>query len=130
MNADFKRMLRRQRYLYERDSAIGVLHYSSENELYKMSPSGIFDYEKERQETEYRTILRKAMYLGLSDLRDRDSHWYELVVEYYLTEPRPTLEQLGERYGVTRQAVTKSLHKAMPLLRIYADLHLKRLLNE
>lgn len=130
MNANFKRMVRRQRYLYERDSAIGVLHYSSEDELYRMSPYGIFDYEKEQQETEYRSILRKAMYLGLSDLRDDNLHWYELVVDYYLTEPRYTLGQLGVKYGVTRQAVTKTLHKAMARLRRYATYHLNILLSE
>lgn len=130
MTAELKRLFRHQRYVYERESAMGVLHYGTENELYKMSPSGIYEYEKIQQEAEYRSLLREAMYLGLSDLRDWNPHWYELVAEYYLTEPRPTLDQLGARYGVSRQAVSKSLHKAMPLLRRYADLHLKRLLNE
>ncbi len=130
MNVEFKRLLRHQRYVVERDSANRVLHYGWENELYQMSPCGIFSYEQEQQEAEYRALLRKAMYMGLSDLRDWNPHWYELVVEYYLTEPRPTLEQIGERYGVTRQAVAKSLHKGMAVLRCHANMYLYELLNE
>lgn len=130
MNVELKRLMRHQRYIIERDSAKGVLHYGSEEELYTMSPSGIFVFEQEQNEAEYRSVLRKAMYFALSDLRDINPHWYELVTEYYLSEPRTTLEQVGERYGVSRQAVTKSIRKGMAVLRCHANMHLAELLNE
>ena len=95
MNVELKRLMRHQRYIIERDSAKGVLHYGSEEELYKMSPYGLYEYEQEQQEAEYRALLRKAMYMALSDLQEWNPHWYELVTEYYLSEPRPTLEQVG-----------------------------------
>ena len=41
MNVELKRLMRHQRYIIERDSAKGVLHYGSEEELYKMSPYGL-----------------------------------------------------------------------------------------
>ena len=130
MNVELKRLMRHQRYIIERDSARGVLHYGSEEELYNMSPYGLYEYEQEQQEAEYRALLRKAMYMALNDLQEWNSHWYELVTEYYLSEPRLTLEQVGERYGVSRQAVTKSIRKGMMVLRCHANMHLAELLNK
>ncbi|MBR1431754.1 hypothetical protein [Ruminococcus sp.] len=130
MNVELKRLMRHQRYVIERDSAKGVLHYGSEEELYKMSPCGIYEYEQEQREAEYRALLRKAMYLALRDLKEWNHYWYELVTAYYLTEPQPTLAQLGARYGVTRQAVTKSIRKGMTVLRCHANIHLRELINE
>ena len=49
MNVELKRLMRHQRYIIERDSAKGVLHYGSEEELYKMSPYGLYEYEQEQQ---------------------------------------------------------------------------------
>ena len=40
MTAELRRLMRHQRHIIERDSAKGVLHYGSEEELYKMSPCG------------------------------------------------------------------------------------------
>jgi DNA-directed RNA polymerase sigma subunit (sigma70/sigma32) len=121
MDRELLRMIRHERYLMEKDSKNKVLHYFTEEELYKMNPCGIFDEKKELQEKYYRRKLYRAMFFALNDLKHLNPYWYELVCEFYLQNGKITFEHLGELHGISRQAAAKSLKRAMSVLKQIAE---------
>lgn len=124
---ELEKLDRHEKYLREKDSAHGVLHYSTEDELYSLKPSGIMDTEKEEQEFQYRMLMYKAMNMAMYDLHKLNSYWYQLVKEFYLCTGQITFAQLGEMHGKSRQAVSKSLKRAMSVLRQIAEEYLEKL---
>ncbi|MDE6679059.1 MAG: hypothetical protein K2K02_08465 [Ruminococcus sp.] len=124
---DLRKFDRHEKYLREKDSAHGVLHYGMEDELYSMNPSAIIDTEKEEQEFQYRILMYKAMNMAMHDLHKLNPYWYQLVKEFYLCTSQITLAQLGEMHGKSRQAVSKSLKRAMSVLRQIAEEYLEKL---
>lgn len=124
----YKQMIRREKYLYERDRAKGLYYYSSENELYRLCPD-LYDTEKREQEALIDRCMRAAVRLALEDLETLNPKWHTLIIEYYFDETA-TKTSLGEKYGVTRQAIGKTLNKALAVLKRRANEHYDRLLNE
>lgn len=127
MDKELKKFNRHEKYLREKDSSHGVLHYGTENELYSLKPCGIMDNEKEEQEFQYRVLMYKAMNMAMYDLQRLNPYWYQLVKDFYLCTSQITLAQLGEMHGKSRQAVSKSLKRAMSVLRQIAEEYLEKL---
>lgn len=124
----YKQMERRERYLYEQDRINMVYYYHSERELYKLCPN-LYDTERLAREAEYDRCMRRAMYLALEDLAELNPKWYMIIIDYYFGES-VSKSDLGAKYGTTRQAVGKTLNKALALLKRIAKKHLERLLSE
>lgn len=130
MDKELYKITRHAHYLDECDAANGLLRYSTEDELYKMRPQGIWDYQTERQEEEYHLLLYRAMNLALDDLKRLNPYWHQVVCDFYLRKEKITLNQLGTMHGKSRQAITKTLKRAMKVLQQIADEHLDNLMNE
>ncbi|MDE6833029.1 MAG: hypothetical protein K2J39_02090 [Ruminococcus sp.] len=126
IDKELKKLNRHEKYLKEKDSSHGVLRYGTEEELYSMNPSGIMDTEKEEQEFQYKMLMYKAMNMAMHDLHKLNPYWYQLVKEFYLCTRQITLAQLGEMHGKSRQAVSKSLKRAMSVLRQIAEEYLEK----
>lgn len=124
----YKQMIRREKYLYERDRSHGLFYYRSENELYRLCPD-LYDTEKREQEEYIDRCMRAALWLALQDLKAINPGWYTLIMEFYFDDTA-TKTSLCKKYGVTRQAILKKLNKALAVLKRKANEHLDRLLNE
>ena len=127
-NQIYRKLLRREEYGYERDRRHELYYYCSENELYRLCPD-LYDTEKREREAEIDLCMRIAVNLALQDLETINQRWYTLIMEFYFDESS-TKTSLGKKYGVTRQAILKTLNKALAVLRVRANEHLNRLLNE
>lgn len=127
IDRELEKLDRYEKYQKERDAAHGIRHYSTEDELYSLNPCGIMDAEKEEQEFHYRMLMYKAMNMAMHDLNKLNPYWYQLVKEFYLCNSQITLAQLGEMHGKSRQAVSKSLKRAMSVLRQIAEEYLEKL---
>ena len=121
-----KKMIRREKYLTERDNYFGLRYYGSEKELYLLHP--IPKYTGNNSEERMHKCLCTAVYYALNDLKAYQPRWYEIICLYYLGEP-VSITYLGKRYGVTRQAVSKVLKKALRFLRIRAVAYFDELWN-
>ena len=120
-----RKMIRREKYLTERDNAFGLRYYGSEKELYLMHPA----IETENgAEDDLNNCLCEALERAMTDLKAYDTRWYEIICLYYLGEP-VSMTYLGELYGVTRQAISKVLKKSLRFLRRKATAYFDELWN-
>ena len=126
-NKIIKKILRHEKYLLEKENSRNYLYYGYEDEIYRSRFFRI--YEKSLQESEYKNFLFQAMYLALNDLEKLNPYWHKLVCEFYFSEEKITLEQLGKMHGVTRQAVTKSFKRAMKVLQQIAEEYLENMMK-
>lgn len=123
----YKQMERRERYLYERDRSHGLYYYSDEKELYKLCPD-LYDTEKREREAFGEECMREALHLALNDLHNLQPKWYLIVIDYYYGE-KVTQYELGVKYGVSHQTISRILARSRQMLRRRATKHLQKLLN-
>ena len=124
-----RKILRHERYLLEKENSRKYLHYGYEDELYQLSPFGIYSEMKAKQEKAYKKLLFQAMYLAMDDLEKLNPYWHKLICEFYLRKDEITLAQLGAMHGISRQAVTKSFKRAMKVVQQLAEEYLEHLMQ-
>ncbi len=116
-------MARREHYLHERDRRHKLLYSLSDADFYRLSPD-LYGTEKEQDS---RKTMKKAVCIALFDLEIINPKWYQLVTEYYLGEEKISMRKLGLQYGISHQAISKKLKKAMNLLKRYTAYHFEML---
>ena len=116
-------MIRRERYLHERDRRHKLLYSVSDTDLYRLSPD-LYSTEKEQDSRE---TMKKAVCMAMSDLKQTNLNWYQLMIEYYLGEEKVSMRKLGLQYGISHQAISKKLKKAKNLLKKYIAYHFEML---
>lgn len=121
----YKQMVRRERYLYERDRSHGLYYYKDETELYKLCPD-LYDTEKKEREAFGEECMREALRLALRDLANLRPKWHSIVIDYYYGE-NVTQIALGRKYGVSHQTISRILKQALRILRRKAKMHLNQL---
>lgn len=116
-------MIRRERYLHERDRRHKLLYSVSDTDLYRLSPD-LYSTEKEQDSRE---TMKKAVCMAMSNLKQTNLNWYQLMIEYYLGEEKVSMRKLGLQYGISHQAISKKLKKAKKLLKKYIAYHFEML---
>ncbi len=128
-NRLIRKILRHENYLLEKENSRKYLYYGFEDEIYRSHFFEVYNNLKSKQESEYKYFLFQAMYLALNDLKKLNPYWYKLICEFYFGKEKITLEQLGKMHNVTRQAVTKSLRRALNVLRQIAEEYLENMMK-
>jgi hypothetical protein len=121
---EYNRMLRRERYLEERDAEY-LLQTADFDDVLEINPDPasipISEYEAEENRLYNRRlgILPEAMKM----LRDTYPEGYSLINDYYFGEEKVSLLYLMEKYGMTRPMVKYRLKIAKSKLKDYIKLH-------
>ena len=121
---EYNKLLRKERYLEERDSENGLI-YPNFDAVLAANPDPasipISEYEAE----EIRKDNRRLDYLptAMEMLRTDYPEGYDLISEYYLGEDKVTLFYLMEKYGLTRPMAKYRMKVAKEKLKSYIILH-------
>lgn len=107
---EYKKMIRQERYLYEKDKGRLVRF----NEEYHFNSSNtIEDLISERN-------LHRALHKALSEL---DKAEYEIIQEYFFSDEKVTYEELSKKHSIARQVYTRKVKRILAKLKVLVVSH-------
>lgn len=114
-----RQIKRRERYERDKERKINAANIFCRNDDdFAFSQAA---YQKWLQ-AENEQKLYQVLYAALDDLKLLDPAGYKLISEYYL-EGGMTFTEIGKKYGISRQACTKRIHKCLSMLKVLVELH-------
>lgn len=121
---EYNRMLRREKYLEERDAEFMAKSIDFD-EVQEFTPDPVSLPLNEIAEKNERIHNARIEYLpvALEMLRCDFPEGYELIKDYYFCEKKVSLLYLMEKYGLTRPVVKYRLKLAREKLKQYIILH-------
>ncbi len=125
---EYNRMLRQEQYQIEKDIAHGVSTLDYDPLLHNVADRSLtqefqLEAETDRLWNERLTILPIAMDWLKIEYPDE----YKLINAYYFADKPVTLMYLAERYGVTKQALSKRIAAVRDKLRKFIIAHENKL---
>ena len=120
----YNRMLRYEKYLIEQDikHGTGILPHDPflENIADKsMTP----EFQAEQAANELWECRLELLKKALNWLGKHSPKEYKLIMEYYYTNEDITIADLAERYGISKQALSKRLATSRDKLRKFIKAH-------
>lgn len=108
---EYKRLVRRERYLTETDKAHIIYHYGTTEELYS---SGLFSHTPEYNDDSSQIKLLYKLLRMLRRLNGRD---YNIVMDYFFSSEKTSYSILAKKYSVSKQTVHNSIQRSLLFLR-------------
>lgn len=114
-----KKIRRRNRYERYKEISSGTRYFGSEDD-YHFSMAVYAQWVcEENQKKSF-----NALYEALEDLRSFDPAGYNLIIDYFFGNQKVTYTDLGKKYGISRQACSKRIHKCLAFLKDFlVNLH-------
>ena len=110
---EYRRLRHRERKLYERDVAHKLLYYDDERfKIQLVDDMTTFQFLEESQHQELIKGWLTCLPYALEWLKTESPDHYILVLEYYFSEEKPNMRSLGQKYGISHQAISKKLKRA------------------
>ncbi len=109
---EYKKLVRRERYLEEIDRQHIACHFSKDEEIY--SVFSVIPTSEYNSETENKVqLLQKALEM----LRTADETNYNALIDYYFACDKVSYSILAEKYNVSKQTVYNRIQRAIIFLR-------------
>ncbi len=118
---EYNRMTRHEKYLEEKDKLNISFQYGNEEELYdniKMKATVSNDKELFRLSQKNEKI-KKLLSYALNQLKEHHREYYDAVMLYYFSPEKPTMEQIGLKIGLSKQAVSYRIRMGHRYIRSY-----------
>ncbi len=109
---EYKKLVRRERYLEEIDRQHIACHFSKDEEIYSIFR--IIPTSEHNPETEKEIHL---LYKALEMLRTADETNYNTLIDYYFACDKVSYSILAKKYNVSKQTVYNRIQKAIIFLR-------------
>lgn len=121
---EYNRMLRAEHYQEEKDIAHGVMKLSYDPLLHNIADNtSTPEYQHEIQAEERRQSRLKILPAAMEWLRIEYPEDYELIRIYYFSEKPTTLFHLAQKYGITKQAMSKRFAVIKDKLKEFIIMH-------
>ena len=108
---EYKKLVRRERYLTETDKAHIIYQYGTTEELYS---SGLFSHTPEYNDDSSQI---KLLYKSLRMLRRLNGRDYNIIMDYFFSCEKTSYSILAKKYGVSKQTIHNSIRRSLLFLR-------------
>lgn len=121
---EYNRLLRKEKYLEERDAENGMIYPDFDDVLAaNPDPASIpISEEEEREQTRHRNRL-DYLPTALELLKADYPEGYELIRDYFLSDDKVTMWYLATKYGITIDKVRYRIRIAKEKLKEYIIMH-------
>lgn len=109
---EYKKHIRRERYLQEIDKQHIACHFSNDEmvySLYKVANTNVSDTQPDTQ--------LQSLYYALNMLKKHNELNYHIIIDYYFSIEKYSYSSLAKKYGVCKQTIYNRIHRSILYLR-------------